>query len=130
MASWLEDVDNQALVNKIYCDKIKVGTGCTELLSVERHAYEVVNVISQTHIFIRRIDVERLNKIDIECQDYTYYSNPRNSVRELVFKYNHWYDVERWVDDSGKKRRKSTKINVVLGLMDEFHDLRKYKRIE
>ena len=116
-------ITNRLEENKRYCEKIKVGTGVTEYLWSDRHAYEVVDVKDQNHVFIRRVDTTRIDNNGMsEIQDYEYKSNPKNEKKELVFKYNHWYEVRRWIDKEGKKRRKSERINVSFGIMEEYYD--------
>lgn len=60
-----------------FTDKIEVGTGVTEMCYSDRHAYEVVKVIDDKHLLIRRCDVKRIdNNGESECQDYEYTVKP------------------------------------------------------
>lgn len=123
MARWYGSLTNRIDENKKYCDEIKVGTGVTEYLWSDRHAYEVTKVIDQKHVFIRRMETERIDNNGMsDVQDYKYTSNPKYEEKELIYKYNHWYEVYRWIDDTGKKRHKSEKINVSFGVMNEYYD--------
>lgn len=57
--------------------KIEVGTGVTEMCYSDRHAYEIVEVIDDKHIVIRRCKATRIDNNGMsDCQDYEYEVEP------------------------------------------------------
>lgn len=70
-----------SLINRIDEGKtfgeIKVGTGVTEMCYSDRHPYEVVKVIDDKHLLIRRCDAKRIDNNGMsECQEYEYTLRP------------------------------------------------------
>lgn len=89
---WYGSINNRIDEGKQYCKEIKVGTGMTEYMWTDRHAYEVVKVINQNHVFVKRLIAKRIDHNGMsECQDYEYISNPDAAEIELVKRYNAWY---------------------------------------
>lgn len=120
---WYGSLTNRVEENQKFVKEITVGEGVTEYLWSDRKPYEVTKVIDQTHIFIRPMDYKRTDNNGMsECQDYEYFSNESYKEIELKFKYNHWYRVERWTDPDGKKRWKSEKMNISIGVMERYYD--------
>lgn len=75
-------------------NNIKVGTQCTEYLYTDRHAYEVVEVIDQNHISIRRLKAIRTDKLGMsDCQNYRYESDPRATAEPIEFHRGSWKRV-------------------------------------
>ena len=91
---WYGNLTNRLEENKMFCDKIEVGTGMTEYYYSDRKAYEVTKVIDQKHIFVREYD----HKAAGEAMSNTWelISNPENPEIEMVFRYNHWCSVCTW----------------------------------
>ena len=93
---------NRMQENKRFCSKIEVGTYATVYSYSDRHAYEVVEVVDQDHVFVRQLDAKRADDNGMsECQYYTYTSNAANPIHELKFStrfgwreithYGQWY---------------------------------------
>ena len=80
-------LNNRIDEGKQYCQVIEVGTGMTEYLWSDRHAYEVVKVESQEHVWVRRYDARTT-----ECYSnhWILTSNPENPVIEIVKRNNGW----------------------------------------
>ena len=91
---WYGSLSNRLEENKVYGNEIVVGMGVTEYGYSDRYAYEVVKVINQKHIAIRRMEVKRIdNKGMSDCQKYEYISNVDKPTFELVCRKNSWYEV-------------------------------------
>lgn len=118
-------LSNRLEENKIYCDKIEVGTLVTEYLWSDRNAYEVIEVITPNHIKIRRLKAIRTDKnYQSECQDYRYESDQNGLIKELKRrKKGGWNWVITYTDDRGKRHtRAREKINISFGIADEYYD--------
>ena len=72
--------------------KPEVGMGVTEMQWSDRTPWEVVEVIDDRHIKVRRLDWKRIDNNGMsECQDYEYTSNEENYVATLFLtKQNQW----------------------------------------
>ncbi len=75
--------------NKMYCDEIKVGTGMTEYLFSDRHAYEVVGVKDQKHVTVREYDHKHVG--EAFTNNWELISNENNPTRALEKRGNVWY---------------------------------------
>lgn len=92
MRKWYGSINNRVDEGHQYCEKIEVGTGMTEYMWSDRHAYEVTKVINQNHVFVRRLEAIRTDHNGMsECQDYEYKQNPNAAEIEIVKRYNAWY---------------------------------------
>lgn len=80
---------NRLEENKMYCEEIKEGTGVTEYLYSDRHAYEVVKVENQKHIFVREYDHKHIGDGNMD-NNWELISNINNPIKELKFRYNKW----------------------------------------
>lgn len=145
MARFYGSLINRFEENKIY-KKIKVGEYATEYLYSDRHAYEITKVVDDKHFFIRRLIAERIDNNGFsETQDYEYKHDP-NAVDEEIeitkygFKRVYRYDLDLynailkrdkyvlWASDiveavkQGKKVKRSSKINLSIGVADEYYD--------
>lgn len=61
-------------------DQIEVGMGATGSYWTDCYAYEVVRVISEKTIEIRRLDSERVEGTDWLDEEYNLFSNDENPV--------------------------------------------------
>ena len=69
-------LQNRMAEGKTY-GEIKVGVGVTEMCYTDRHAYEIVEVIDEKHILIRRCKATRIDNNGMsECQEYKYELEP------------------------------------------------------
>lgn len=91
---WYGSLQNRMEENRMFCDEIKVGMGVTEYSYSDRHAYEVVKVIDQKHVFIRQYDHKPAG--EPMSNDWELISNPNNPEIELVFRYGSWQSVSVW----------------------------------
>jgi hypothetical protein len=75
MAQWTGSLVNLLVGNSKSSEPV-VGMGVTELCWTDRHAYEIVKVIDDRHIIIRRLNAVRTDNNGMsDCQDYDYYSD-------------------------------------------------------
>lgn len=139
-------LDENKYFNGTY-NNIKVGDYATEYLYSDSHAYEVVEVIDQKHLFIRRLKAIRIDKNGMsDSQSYKYEKDENSSTIELEqdrfgkWKTVHRYDLELynkvvkeigfvlWGSDvvekvlAGKKVKRSFPINISFGIADEYFD--------
>lgn len=145
MARIYGSITNRFEENKIYKD-IKVGEYATEYLWSDRHAYEITKVVDKKHFFIRRLIAERIDHNGMsEIQEYKYTHDPNGYDQEIEitkygFKRVYRYDLELyneilkregyvlWAGDiveavkQGKKVKRSSKINLSIGVADEYYD--------
>ena len=82
---------NRLAENKDYCDEIKVGIGMTEYLYSDREAYEVVKVIDQKHVIVRKYDHKA--KKGGFANDWELISNPKNPEILMVKRGSRWYEA-------------------------------------
>lgn len=91
------NLNNRLEENKKLCKEIKVGTHATMYGWSDRQAYEVVDVIDQNHIKIRRLKAIRTDKNGMsDCQSYRYESDPSNAIEELKVVRGKWNRVSTY----------------------------------
>ncbi len=101
-------VDNRFDEGKQFCDKLEVGTGMTEYMWSDRHAYEVSRVIDQEHIFVRRMAYTRKDQNGMsDAQEYEFTSDLKEPEIELVKRRGVWckvftYSKEMWMQKAEK----------------------------
>ena len=102
---WYGSVNNRIEEGKQFTPEIKVGTGMTEYMWSDRHAYEVTRVIDQEHLFVRKMNAKRIDHNGMsECQDYEYTSNPNAPEIEIVKRRGKWYIQNNFNKDELMKR--------------------------
>lgn len=91
MSRWYGSLNNR-VAEMCKQPKPEVGMGVTEMCWSDRHPYEIVNVIDDRHIEIRKLDTKRIDSNGMsECQDYEYSSNEDNpTVKLFLTKQNKW----------------------------------------
>lgn len=87
--TWYGSLNNRLEENRQFTDEIKVGTGVTEYLYSDRHAYEVVAVKDQKHISIREYDHKLVG--EPMSNDWELISNENNPVVNIVKRGKYWY---------------------------------------
>ncbi len=112
---WYGSLNNRIDENKMFCDKIEVGTAMTEYFWSDRHPYEVVKVISQTHIFVRELDHKAIG--EPMSNTWELKSNENNPVIELKKRYGYW----NWVEKNGCKTV-YRRTNVSFGVAEYYYD--------
>lgn len=147
MGKWYGSLDNRIEENRMFCDKIDVGTGMTEYWWSDTHAYEVVDVRDQKHISVREYDHRHIG--DGCCDNrWELISNEANPVRDMVKRGKYWYytatatidDLEKCNGDISKemqlqmagfdlnvirekgKQTKLTRANVSFGVARYYYD--------
>ena len=139
---------NRYSENRMFVPEIEKGTYVTEYLWSDRHAYEVVKVVDQKHVFIRRLKAIRTDNWGMsDAQNYRYESDEKASTKELVKRGEYWYEVftfskeihdkivkevgwclwslteKQWARiDEGKVVKRYSKLNVSFGVADEYWD--------
>lgn len=140
---WYGNLNNRLEEGKQFCEEIKVGTGVTEYFYSDRQAYEVVEVVDQKHISIRRYDHKAVG--ERMSNTWELISNEKNPIIKLVKRGNNWYnertatiedlesenfDRRLWVCmnfDCDKirekgKQTKYKKMNISIGVADYYFD--------
>lgn len=84
-------INNRLEENKMYCNKIQVGTGMTEYLYSDRKAYEVIEVKDQKHVTVRLYDHKFMGKG--MTNDWKLVSNESNPTIKLTKRGDYWYDT-------------------------------------
>ena len=82
-------LNNRFEENKMFCKEIEVGTGMTEYLWSDRHAYEVVEVIDQKHVIVREYDHKHIG--EAFENKWELISNENNPKRALERRGDVWY---------------------------------------
>lgn len=90
-------LQNRMEENKMFCNEIKVGTGMTRYYFSDRHAYEVVKVIDQTNVFVRKYDHKAVG--EAMSNQWELISNENNPVIELKLKNGVWMQVINYSKD-------------------------------
>ena len=91
---WYGSINNRIDENKMYCDKIEVGTKMTEYSWSDRKPYEVVEVVDQKHVFVRELDHKYIGNNHMD-NNWELISNPDNKIQEMKFRYNKWNFVQK-----------------------------------
>lgn len=97
---WYGSINNRIEENKMYCDKIEVGTGMTKYSWSDTEAYEVVKVNDQANVFVRKYDHIAVG--EAMSNSWKLVSNENNPVIELKLRNGVWYRVayyskENWL---------------------------------
>ena len=88
---WYGSIINRIEENQKDIPTIEVGMGVTEYLWSDRNAYEVTKVINQKDVFIRRYDAKNIGS-GFGDNTWELISNPNAKEREIVYRYNNWYE--------------------------------------
>jgi len=96
--------NNRIEENKMYCDKIEVGTGMTKYSYSDRHAYEVVKVNDQTNVFVREYDHKAVGAPMSNTWELV--SDENNPIIELKLRNGVWYYVINYTKEMWQKRAK------------------------
>lgn len=117
-------VTNRFEENKLFCDRsaIAVGTGATEYLWSDSHAYEVIEVISLNpiHVKVRRMhSIPQECVLENECENYVYEHDPKGDVVELQEYHGTLCPVTK--GPTGRTRH-DTSGHWSLGVMQEYYD--------
>ena len=131
--------------NNQFCDEIKVGTGMTEYLYSDRHAYEVIAVKDQKHVTVREYDHKHVGNVPMD-NSWELVSNENNGTLNMVKRGNYWYSEKVFTADmldsdsietklyllhnavnTDKLRAKGVvkkyyKMNVSFGVADYYYD--------
>lgn len=88
---WYGSISNRIEENKMYCKTIEIGTPVTRYYWSDREPYEVVAIVNQKHLFLRKMDA-------IACGEpmsntWQIVSNPTNQTIEVMRRYKKWYQV-------------------------------------
>lgn len=139
MSKWCGNLSNRIDENKMYCDKIEIGTGMTEYSWSDRKAFEVVKVVNQNNVFVREFDHKAVG--EPMSNEWELVSNPNNTIKELKKRYGNW----NWVNTYTKKNlenweqrfvpediydkvmekgvyKKYTRANVSFGIAEYYYD--------
>lgn len=82
---------NRLEENRMIVPEITVGTGMTEYLWSDRHAYEVIAVRDQKHITVRELDHEYIGNRGDYSNDWKLIPNENNPEMDMVRIGDYWY---------------------------------------
>lgn len=88
---WEGSLVNRIEENAQDCSEIKVGTGVTEFMYTDRHAYEVVKVDDQKHVYIRELGHKMLDENGFGSNNWELYSDESKPVIPVVKRGKYWY---------------------------------------
>lgn len=109
-------LENRLEENRMFCDKIEVGTGVTEYSYTDRHAYEVVEVKDQKHVTIRELDHELVG--EAYSNEWKLISNENNPTINLVKRGNYWYSEKVATIDDVNSEDSGVRLWVALNGFD------------
>ncbi len=118
---WYGSLQNRLEENKQFCEEIKVGTGVTEFYWSDRHPYEVVEVIDQKHVVIRKLDHKAIG--EAFSNDWELTSNEKNPREEVVKRGKYWYSVSRITAEEAKEIYEGNDIDAKLWACHHNFDL-------
>lgn len=91
MAKWEGSLQNRLEENRMFCDRIEVGTGMTQYLWSDRYPFEVVAVKDQKHVTVRKLEHEHEGD-GVMDNCWRLFSNPANPEITLVKRGRYWYE--------------------------------------
>ena len=109
---WYGSIDNRLEENRQFCDTIEVGTGVTEYSWSDRHAFEVVKVKDQKHVYIREYDA--IHTGDAYENKWDLVSNEENPIIYLVKRGNYWYSSVTITPEEAKEIYEGNDIDAKL----------------
>ena len=118
---WYGSLQNRLEENRMFCDKIEVGTGVTEYSWSDRHPYEVIEIKDQKHVRVRLLDHKHVGD---GCMDNNWelISNPDNPERDLEKRGKYWYWTTTLtaedIKDIDKPENMDMKVRVVVAGFD------------
>ena len=116
MKKWYGSLSNRMEEGRMFCDKITVGTPMTEYSYSDRQAYEVVDVIDQKHVSVRRLDHIAIG--DTMSNTWKLVSNNKNVVRPIVRRGDNWYWVKTATKEQVNSDNPETRLWVVVNGFD------------
>lgn len=119
---WYGSLNNRLDENRQFCDEIKVGTGVTEYFYSDREAYEVIEVIDQKHVVIRRYDHKKKSDTAFD-NDWELISNPENPTYTLVKRGKYWYTAVSITPEEAKEIYEGNDIEAKLWACHNNFDL-------
>lgn len=147
MTRWYGSINNRIMENGKDAEEITVGMGVTEFFWSDRHAYEVIKVIDQKHIYIRELKHIHVGDCHMD-NNWRLESDPTRPEILVVKRGKYWYttatvtkedleeidkdiDKQLWLCHWGfdremiEKNGKQTKYhkkNIVIGYADYYYD--------
>lgn len=120
---WYGSINNRIEENRMYCDKIEVGTGVTEYYWSDRHPYEVVEVKDQKHVKVRELG-HRATHINGFANEWELFSDESKPIKALTKRGNYWY----WTITVTKDILENDDIDIRLFLAQNNIDADKLKK--
>lgn len=109
-------LNNRIEEGRMLCDKITVGTPMTEYYYSDRQAYEVVEVIDQKHVSVRRLDHVAIG--ESMSNTWKLVSNPKNAVRPMVRRGDNWYWARTATKEQANSDNPETRLWVAVNGFD------------
>ncbi|MBR5276779.1 MAG: hypothetical protein IKU35_06565 [Bacteroidaceae bacterium] len=100
---WYGSLNNRLEENREFCEVIEVGTGMTEYLWSDRHAYEVIEVKSQKNVVVRELGHRA--KSEGWHNDWELYSDPNLPTLEMVKRGKYWYSVVECTPEDAQRAK-------------------------
>ena len=88
---WYGSLNNRLEENRQFGDEIKVGTGMTEYFWSDRHAYEVVEVVDQKHVYVREYAHKSKDGAGSYSNNWELISDESKPVRYITKRGKYWY---------------------------------------
>lgn len=118
MATLRGSYQNRLQENKMFCDKIEVGTGVTEYFYTDRHAWEVIEVKDQKHVTIRRLAHKKKEGATWASNQWELMSDENEAVIDLTKRGNYWYSVCTLTKDEYDAADDNQKLRYIVGGFD------------
>lgn len=120
---------NNRIAEKMKMPKPEVGMGVTELCYTDRHPFEVIAILSDKRIKVRKMTAERTDTNGIsDCQEYRYFPNFDGEIKTLVLRNGKWRDIVKEYDNDENGRlvevetRRLGCNGWLIGRAEKYHD--------
>lgn len=134
MSKWYGSLHNRLEENTGLDKEITVGMGMTEYYWSDREPWEVINVIDQKHIEVRRLDHKHIGEGYMD-NNWELISNPDNTTGFMTRRGKYWYwtitatqDLLKELETANDMRRCDILIFLANNGID-VHDLETRKKI-
>jgi len=103
MGKWYGNLSNRIDENKMFCNKIEVGTPATTYDWSDRHAWEVISVTDQKHIVIRELKAKKKPGAEWYENSWILESDPDGREKTLEKRGKYWYAVAICTPETAKR---------------------------
>lgn len=117
MSKFYGSLNNRLDENQKEIPNIEVGMGVTEYLWSDRNAYEVVKVINQKDVIIRRYTAKHIGEYGND--EWELISDETNCEEEVVYRYGNWYKKSRSIYNDEITYQK---VKLRFGVAEYYYD--------